>query len=645
MLQVIRDRLSGPIMWVMIIVVIVSFGILFGIQGFLTGTTDPVLVKVGDEKITQSQFQTEYQQYYRRLQQLQGENFRPDLIDADKTRDTVLKGMIDRLVLDQYTRKQGYRLDDAALLEYLDTIPQFQADGKFSKERYLESLRQYNLTPDAYEAQERGQLAKEQLRDAVLDSAFISPQELAQGWRLAHQLRGFEYVKLDTAKHLPLTNVTDDEVKKRYEERKAGYQAPERIKLSYLELVLADMPPVPAPSQDDLRAIYEKQKASLFTSPEERRASHILLQFGADKTAAKAKAQSLYDKLKAGADFATLAKDNSDDTRSKLKGGDLGWNKRGGALQPELEEALFGLAPGAYTEPLDTKFGWDILKLDEVKPAVTQPFEDAAVQKQLIDLNQRKVSALRFQDELKQLDQLSFENPTALDVAAKALNLTPKSTDWLTRAGGDGIAANDAVLAAAFSREVAEEGNNSKPIELEPGHVVVIRKAEYEAARPLELKEVSDRIRDELKAEKALARMTADATDLVTAVKSGQTLDAAAKAKGLAVAVQAPVTRDAKDADRALLDAVFKMPRASSVDKTSVTQTGLADGSLAVIALTTVTDGGPPDAANPDLARTKTQIEGAEAGAELEAFRGQMEKEIDITRETTPNTEDKGVSP
>ncbi|MDB5985749.1 MAG: hypothetical protein JWR16_802 [Nevskia sp.] len=647
MLQTIRDRLTGPIVWVIIGLISVPFAI-WGIQSFETGDSDPVVATVGGTgvlglhfggvDITQGQFRNEYEQYYRRLQSLQGENFRADQIDAVKTRDLVLKGMISRIVFDQYTRKAGYRLDDAALREFLETVPQFQENGRFSAQRYRDVLLQNSATPESFEALQRDRLPKEQLRDVVLDSAFVSAEESRQAWRLAHQQRSYSYVTLPSAKYAGSVEVTDAQIKQSYEDNKTRYQAPERIKLTYLELDIAAFPPATAPSTEILKAMYEAQKASAFSTPEERRASHILISFGADKSASKAQAQALYDKIKQGADFADVAKQNSDDPGSKNKGGDLGWIKHG-TLTPKFEAALFELKAGEVSEPVETEFGWHLIKLTELKPAKTAAFEDADVQKQLLELYRQKDAAQRFSDESQQLEQLSFENPNSLDAAAKALNLTPKTSDWFARSGGAGIAANPTVITAAFSREITQDGENSKPIAIDSTHLVVIRKAEYEAPRTLELKEVTDKIRDELKLKAAKAKADADAAALVAAVNGGQALDVAAKAKNLEVVTPAPAKRDAKEGDQALLDALFKMPHPID-NKPSVGKITLSNGDVAVVALQSVTDDGtPPTPGTTDFQRDSVKLRDAQAGSELEAFLAAMEKQIKVKRKAEPNTD------
>jgi peptidyl-prolyl cis-trans isomerase D len=554
-------------------------------------------------------------------------------------RDSVLNGMVDDLLLKQYASDAGYRTSDAALREYLEVIPYFQENGHFSAQRYKELLAARNETPEQFEAQQRQDLPVEQLRGSLLDSAFVVPVQTQAAWGLDHQERLFSYAKFEAAKFQAGITIGDDQVKQRYEQNKANYMAPERIKLAYIDLALDQLPKAAPLGSAELKAIYDAEKASRFSTPEQRHASHILIRFGADKAAAQKKAQDLYDKIKGGADFAQLAKDNSEDPGSKAKGGDLGWVKRG-MMAPKFESALFGIdKAGELAGPVETEFGWHVIKLDELKPAQTQAFEDPEVQKQLLEIYQGRDASKRFQDMSSKLEQLAFENPNSLDAAAKALELPVKTTDWFSRKGGSDVAGNQAVIAAAFSPEVQRDGENSKPISIDSGRIVVVRKADYEAPRQLQLNEVADQIRTDLKNEAAAAKLKAAADALLKTLHDGQTFDAAVKAQGLVVLNPGAVARDNKTLDAALLDTAFKMPRPAA-GKLSYAQATLGNGDLAVVALSAVNQ---VEAASTDAAQVKTEaskLRDAEGGAEFAAFKGAIHKEIKVDiRASVANTD------
>ena len=639
MLQTIRDRMTGPILWGIVGVLIVPFAF-FGIQSLQSnGGADPTVAEVGGVKITQSQFHNAYQRAYQELQQRMGDSFRADQLQQAKLRDDVLKSLTQDLVLQQYTRSTGYRIDDAGVREYLEVMPYFQDGGHFSADRYRSTLSSVGQSPEQFEAQLRQRLPVEQLRGAVLDSAFITPREGEAAWKLQRQQRVFSYVKFEPAKYQASITVSDDQVKQRYEQKKNSYKAPERVKLAYVELALDQLPKATPPSADVLKAIYEARKASLFSTPEQRRASHILIAFGADKDAAKKKADDLYAKIKAGADFAELAKANSDDPGSKNKGGDLGLVKHG-MMVPKFESALFALnKAGEVSEPVQTEFGWHLIKLDELKPAQTTPFDDAGVQKQLLDLYQQQDAVTRFNDMSTKLEQISFENSASLDPVAKALNLQVKTTDWFTRKGAGDIAANQAVIAAAFSSEVIKDDNNSKPIAIDPQHLVVVRKAEYEAPRQLQQAEVAEQIRAELKDEAAKAKAQDSAAALLKSLDAGQTFETATKAVGVGAVSPGAVQRDNKDLPPALLEALFKMPRPGT-GKLGYGQAALDNGDVAVIALAAVNDPATQTTDVKDMQSAGMQLRNARAGSEFSAYRDAVEKEVKVKIKATPVTSD-----
>jgi len=245
----------------------------------------------------------------------------------------------------------------------------------------------------------------------------------------------------------------------------------------------------------------------------------------------------------------------------------------------------------------------------------------------------------RFNDMSTKLEQMSFENSASLDPVAKALNLQIKTTEWFTRKGGGDIAANQAVIAAAFSSDVVKDENNSKPIALDPQHLVVIRKAEYEAPRQLQLADVTDQIRTELKDEAARAQAKAGAAALLKNLDAGQTFEATTKAAGIAPVSPGPVQRDNKDLPPALLGALFKMPHPAS-GKLGYGEADLDGGDVAVIALSAVNDPAAQSTDTKDIQSSGTQLRDALAGSEFSAYRDAVQKQVDVKIKAAPVTSD-----
>lgn len=625
MLQQIRDRTSGLVAGVIVAMLVIPFAF-FGIESFQGGNSDPVVAKVGDQKIYDSQFRRQYDQRYQQLVQLMGENFRADMLDQKRLRASVLENMTQETMLRQYTQNEGYAADDATLFETISAEQAFQRDGKFNTEAYRDALSRVGLTPERYESQLRDSVEMNQMRSAVVETGFSLDVQVQQMVRLMNETRTVEYAMFELPRFRDRVTVTDEQVQERYDQNKSQYMAPERIKLAYVELALDSLPEAAAPGDDVLKVLYEAEKAGRFTTQEERKASHILISFGADKDAAKAKAEALEKQLAGGADFAKLATENSEDPGSKGLGGDLGWVRRGQMVKT-FEDSLFGLKEKEISGIVESEFGWHIIRLDQLKPSVVRPFEDAEVKQELATLFQARERQTRFQEKSDQLEQLAFENTASLDPVAETLQLKVESTDWFVRGGqGTGIAANPTVIAAAFSPEVLQDGENSKPLQVGDNRIVVVRKAEYEAPRQKALDEVKDAVRAALVDEAARKLIAQEATEVLNAVRGGTNFQEIVSAKGGELRTAGQVRRDDKNLVGKVLEAAFKLPRPAE-GKVTYGETELDGGGRAVIAFSAAT---APTETTTAAEIERIRVKQLGAGAEFEAYLKQIRSEVGI---------------
>ncbi len=636
MLQNIRDRLSGPIVWFIVGIIVIPFAF-FGIDTFRGGGGDPTIAKVGDQKIKESQFRAGYEQRLQQLRQLMGEGFREDLIDQNKFRQTVLNDMVQESLLRQHVRKAGYRASDAMVFESLKAIPAFQDNGKFSTEAYTSRLATQGYTPARFEQQLRDALVVDQMREGILGSAFAAPADAAQTYRLDEQQRWLAYATFEVARYLPQVQVSDAQVQERYEQQKAQFLSPERLRVAYVELALDRLPPAPAPEAEVLKVIYEADKATRFSTVEERRARHILVNFGADKAEAKKRIESLAGKIAQGADFASLASSQSDDPGSKAQGGDLGWVRRGQMLE-KFEQALFALTTGEVSGPVETEFGWHLIKLEEVKQARTRPFEDAEVQAELLAAYRQRDAERRYEELSEKIGETAFESPTSLEPTAQASGLQVQVSDWFNRTEGTGIAAQPPVREAAFSDDVLQSGENSRPIVVGENHIIVLRKQEHEPARQRPLEEVAAAIREQLKLEGARAKAASEAAEALGTMASGRALEQVVTERKAVLKAPGLVKRGAADIDARIIEALFALPRPAAGDA-SRTTVALPSGDVAVVVSTAVQDGDWAaalfDARNSQLAR----IRESSAGAEFAAYRADLEKRMKVEILKQPEAE------
>ncbi|HXG27803.1 MAG TPA: SurA N-terminal domain-containing protein [Nevskiales bacterium] len=629
MLQNIRERATGPIAWVVIGLLIVGFS-LWGIESYFTTPPNPKLAEVGGVEITRAELQRAYDQRYQRLQALLGENFRHDMIDPAAFRRGVLDELVQAALLEQYVASQRYSVSDTQVLEYIKSIPAFQVDGSFSPEAYRAALAREGLRASAFENDVRSSLQVEQMRSGLLESAIVTAKDVETLWRLERQQREATLLVFDVTRYLGATSADEAAVAARYERDKAAYMTPERLRVDYLELDRSKLAPAGAPETELLRALYEAEKASRFSRPEQRQARHILVQVNEQTSDAQAreKAEALRAQLDKGADFAALAQQHSDDPGSKARGGLLDPVTRG-TLDPAFEQALFGLKPGETSAPVRTAFGWHLIRAERIEPEQVKPFTDPAVRAEVLALYREREIDERYRQMAEKLDELSFEHPDSLQPVAQALGLPVQSSDWLTRNGGPGIGAVPEVIETAFSDAVLKDKVNSAPVKAGANRLIVLRVATYEPARQRPLAEVRGEIAEQLRQESARARAQAEGEKALAALRQGRPLAEVASAVGLAPRALGFVGRRDANLPPAAQAELFRMPRPAA-GQASYSGIALPDGGYAVLVLTAVQDGNVATMNAEDREAQVQALSGRLAGSEFAAFKRALEQDIKV---------------
>ncbi|MEP7096647.1 MAG: peptidyl-prolyl cis-trans isomerase, partial [Dokdonella sp.] len=312
---------------------------------------------------------------------------------------------------------------------------------------------------------------------------------------------------------------------------------------------------------------------------------------------------------KEGKDFATLAKQDSSDLGSKNAGGDLGWLDKG-TTDAAFEDALFALNKGDVSAPVLSSEGYHIIKLNDVRAGKTRTFDEVKPElaKQYAETERERA----YTEKAGKLTDLTYQDPSTLEPAAKDLGLTVQKTALFPRQGGaEGVAANPAVAKAAFSDSVLVQNNNSDPIDMGPNHLVVVRIAEHKPSTPIPLADVTDTVRGKIMAERIASDAKAHAGELLAQLGKGETFDQLAAAQNLKAEEQKGVGRDAATVDSALVKAAFSMPRPEN-GKSDSQLVALGGDSYALIQLDNVIDGDPSklDAKTKEATRT-TLTQGA----------------------------------
>jgi peptidyl-prolyl cis-trans isomerase D len=348
----------------------------------------------------------------------------------------------------------------------------------------------------------------------------------------------------DSRQFTESVKVTDADVQTFYDDNKANFLAPETVDVAYLVLDQADIAKAIEINEADLKAYYEQNKSRL-SGPEERRASHILLTLDAGASAdalkaAEEKAKELLARVKADpAQFAQLAKENSQDPGSAQNGGDLGFFGPGAMVQA-FNDAVFAMKKGEISDIVRTDFGLHIIQLTNVKSAEIKPYE--AMRTLILDDLRGSQAARKFAEVAESFSNVVYEQADSLEPAAKRLGLTIQTAKAVGRQGPSNAAdnaiwGNAKLREAVFANDAIEKKLNTAAIDIGGSRLVAARVTAHQPARTRDLAEVKARVQALLTAQKATALAASTGQEALTKWRDGSTAPVANVKLGQSVSV------------------------------------------------------------------------------------------------------------
>lgn len=577
MLQKIRDHLHGAIGYTIlgaIALVFVAWGA-YGIVDVGIGRS-AFAAKVNGEKIP---LETARQAWLD--QQAQVARAFGGEIPAERRAElqqSVLEGLIARTMIDARVHDLGYRVTDAQIREAIEHEPAFQVDGKYSATIAKARLAQVGLSVQAFEADLRTSLARQQLQRAIGVSEFVTKKELDRIVGLEDEQREVTWALLTAADFAP-ARIDEAAVRAYYDANTQQYMTTESVRLAWGELRLDQAAAQITVVDEDLRKLYAEHK-DRYVEPERRRARHILV--ADEKTA-----DDVLAKLKAGGDFAALAKQYSKDAVSAANGGDLGFATRATFVAP-FADAVFGMKVGELRGPVKTQYGYHVIQLEAIEPGKTKTFEEA--RPDLEAQYRREQAADRFGDAEEQL-QTRLELPGAtIESLAKEFGLATGVVDNFERGAGGGVLGGSPALQdVVFSDAVLNQGRVGGPVALGEDRVVVVKVLEHRkpVARPLA--DVRDQVVATLKHQQGLDAARAAAQAALGRLQAG---DAFAVALG-GRKIEGPryIGRTDPSAPAAVRTRVFATPRPQGKPIYEVVPTD--DGAAVVAVLESRADPAP----------------------------------------------------
>lgn len=504
--EMLREKKTGQLFAKIILAMLIIPFALFGVDYYQRGTSGDYVAKVGDYRITAQEYDQALRERQEQMRQVLGRNFDPAIMDNPDVRRTILEELVNQHALTERAAGAGLAVPDAEVARLIQQVEAFQKDGKFSKERYEAALRSQGLTPVVFEQRLRQQMLMQHLESALGAANFVPQASVDRMIAIGEQQREFSQAPFLPDQFLAEVRIEPAAVKAYYEANRAEFEIPEQVRLEYIVLSPDVLSKEVTVSPEEIAKYYRDHEKD-FGQPEERRASHILITSPmgapeAERKAAKAKAEDLARQAKQSPEkFADLARQHSQDPGSAANGGDLGFFGRGAMVKP-FEDAAFSMKQYEISGPVESDFGFHVIRLTAIKPGKMMSQEEASPR---IKQELRKQKAGRkFAEVAETFSNLVFEQSDSLKAAAEHFKLQPQRTDWIKRKGGEpAFPVNDKMLASVFSDEVLKNKRNTEAIEVAPNTLVSARVLEYKPAAMRGFDEVSGEIAKKLQRKQA----------------------------------------------------------------------------------------------------------------------------------------------
>lgn len=523
-------RTHQRVMQILLLLLILPSFVLVGVSSYQDrgGAADGVAT-VDGKKITQQEWENAQRRQIEQARQMMGAQFDQKLFDTPEARQAILDNLVAERAINAEVARNNLTVSDSVLVKAISDIQQFRKpDGSFDKEGYYAALATQGMTEPQFNARMRHDMAVQQLVGSIQQTAFAPRTVTNRLSDINDQEREVQEQLFPAASFVGQVKVTDDMLKAFYDKNAALFQVPETVKAEYVVFNADAVEKSVTVSDAEIADAYNKNKAR-FLTPEKRNASHILINAKADAkpaddAAAKAKAQAILDELRKNpADFAKVAKAQSQDPGSAELGGDLGTIEKGVFVKP-VEDAIYGLKEGEMSGLVRSEFGYHVIKVTKVTPAVQKTLEEAKPEI-AAELKKTKMSA-KYSELAESFSNTVYEQADSLKPVADKLGLTIQTADGLTRtpnpALGSSPVNNDKFLKAIFSNDALTNKRNTEAVEVAPSTLVAGRVVSFKPASKRPFAEVEAIIRQRVTQEEAvrLARQAGEAK-LAAAKASG----------------------------------------------------------------------------------------------------------------------------
>jgi len=539
---------------------VISFAI-WGIGDIFRGFGRSTVAKIGRTEITIEQFRTLYndrlQQYSRQF----GRPITPDQARAIGLDRAAITQIFSEILLDERAHALGLALSDAEVAKLITNDPAFRGpNGQFDRFRFEQITRNAGYTEPRFVAEQRRLSLRRELAGTIA-SGLSAPRTLVEAAnRYQNEQRSIEYALLDRALAGEIPPPPPEVLAKYFEERKTQFRAPEYRKLVIVSLIPSEQARWIEISDADLKRAYEERRAR-YVTPERR---HILQIDFPNAEAASAAAE----RIAKGTSFTEIAKELG----KSEKDIDLGTVPKAAVIDRAAADAAFALKEGEVSAPVQGRFGTVLVQVLKIEPEQVRPLEQVAG-----ELKQ-ELAAARAKSEIfdlyNKIEDARAEGKSLAEAAAN-LKLEARTIEAIDRSGRDAagtpVKLPDAeqLLPTAFSTDIGVERD---PLQFQDGYIWYDVTG-ISPSRERSLDEVKDLVETRWREQEIATRLDTKATEMLDKLKAGTTLAEVAAANHLKVETLTGLKRGeaAGPLSAAGVDAVFRTAK-DAVGKTEAAQ-------------------------------------------------------------------------
>ena len=588
MLAMIRDKATGWIAGVIVGLLVISFAF-WGVS-FYSGQAGEINVaKVNDADIPYRSFQRSFAQLRKQMQSVLGDSL--SLEEESLIKNQTVEKLIESELINQLVIDTKLNITSDKLIEAIKNIEFFRGEEGFDRAKYERSINSIGMPSTIFEAQLRMDLLSEQLQAGFSETTFVLKPELDNILRLESQSRDITFTILGLPSFIEDGEISESDIQAYYQANPVLFRSDPQTKIEYLELSVKELAKNIESNEEILRNFYNDNKAD-YDIVEQRSVSKLFVNTGEkapDEIIAKAKTiiTSALEQVNNGDDFEEIVERAPEEKEVILEFSEHSFMSKG-IMDKELDEFLFNSEEGATSEIIETKNGFNIIKVVEIRGGPENKFEKYA--KEVEEDYKTKQAELQFFELSDQLATKAYENSDNLEIAAEAIDKEIIETDYFTRDNDlEGLLSKPAIIQKSFDPELINSGSNSDVIEISDDHIIVLRVLDYKEAYTRPLEEVSTEVIASIRLKLATNKINEVGDAIVAELKSGVSPEEITSYSGIEWTTAEKVKRDDVSVNRAILRSTFEVGKPSA-DKPVITSQNLGSGDYAIIIVSNAYD-------------------------------------------------------